>query len=324
MTDLLISVIVPIYNVEKYLDRCIESIVNQTYKNLEIILVDDGSPDNCPAMCDDWAKKDNRIKVIHKENGGLSDARNAGLDVFKGDWVLFVDSDDTIEADMAGDLLLAAITNNTQIAMCGMNICYEDGSSRPYVVSLKSEVISSELYLEHLYDCRGCFVVACNKIYNRSLFDTYRFKKGILFEDAEVIYRIVHEAKAVSVLKKAYYNYFQISNSISRSSFNVKKLSIVDTMLEQKKFFLEHDLKTAYKNLLETLIYRIRAAAICSVIYCNNKADFSHYYKLFRKALFDVVTMKASIGRRELVRDFIFLIFPHTFIYVTKDKYTDL
>ena len=95
----LISVIVPIYNVEKYLDRCVDSIINQTYKNLEIILVDDGSPDNCPQMCDDYAKKDSRIKVVHKENGGLSDARNVGMEVATGEYVSFIDSDDYISLD---------------------------------------------------------------------------------------------------------------------------------------------------------------------------------------------------------------------------------
>ena len=95
-----ISVVVPVYNVEEYLDQCVESLVGQTYKNLEVILVDDGSPDNCPAMCDEWAERDNRIKVIHKENGGVSSARNAALDIASGDYIGFVDSDDWIEPDM--------------------------------------------------------------------------------------------------------------------------------------------------------------------------------------------------------------------------------
>ena len=104
-----ISVIVPVYKVEKYLDKCVESIVNQTYKNLEIILVDDGSPDNCPAMCDEWAEKDERIRVIHKENGGLADARNAGMDIATGDYIGFVDSDDWIEPNMYEVLLKNAL-----------------------------------------------------------------------------------------------------------------------------------------------------------------------------------------------------------------------
>ena len=324
MTNPLITVIVPVYKVEAYLDRCVTSILQQTYENLEIILVDDGSPDNCPAMCDEWKKKDERIKVIHKENGGLSDARNAGLDVMQGEWVLFVDSDDTVQSDMVDDLYRTAQNNNTQIAMCGMNICYEDGTSSSFVTSLKDDTISAKVYLEHLYDCRGCFVVACNKIYESNLFKQYRFKKGLVYEDAELVYKIIFDAQVVSLVKKSYYNYYQIADSISRSSFNPKKLSIIDTMLEQKNFFLSHQLEFAYSNMLEHLVYRLKAAAICSIIYCKNKSDFRRYYKLFRNALLDVFLLRATIGKRELLRDIIFLFVPHFFIYVTKEKYTYL
>ena len=113
-----ISIIVPVYKVEKYLDKCVNSIVGQTYKNLEIILVDDGSPDNCPAMCDEWAQKDSRIKVIHKKNGGLSSARNAGLDACTGDYIGFVDSDDWIEPDMYEYLLNIGMKNNADVSRC--------------------------------------------------------------------------------------------------------------------------------------------------------------------------------------------------------------
>ena len=117
-----ISVIVPVYKVEKYLDRCVESIVNQTYKNLEIILVDDGSPDNCPVMCDEWAEKDERIRVIHKENGGLADARNAGMNIATGDYIGFVDSDDWIEPNMYEVLLKNALKYDADISRCGLSV----------------------------------------------------------------------------------------------------------------------------------------------------------------------------------------------------------
>ena len=114
-----VSIIVPVYNVEKYLDKCIESIVNQTYRNIEIILVDDGSPDKCPEICNEWAKKDDRIKVIHKENGGLSSARNAALEIAQGDYITFVDSDDWIENDMIQSMLTCAAKNDADIVCCG-------------------------------------------------------------------------------------------------------------------------------------------------------------------------------------------------------------
>lgn len=114
-----VSIIVPVYKVEKYLDRCVESLINQTLKNIEIILVDDGSPDNCPALCDKWAKKDDRIKVIHKENAGLGFARNSGMEIAKGRFIGFVDSDDYVKNDMFERLFLAATKENAEIAMCG-------------------------------------------------------------------------------------------------------------------------------------------------------------------------------------------------------------
>ena len=120
MSKSLISVIVPVYKVENFLDRCVESIVGQTYENLEIILVDDGSPDNCPAMCDEWAEKDSRIRVIHKENGGLCSARNAGMDIAAGDYLGFVDSDDCIEPDMYQLLVENAVSTQADISRCGI------------------------------------------------------------------------------------------------------------------------------------------------------------------------------------------------------------
>ncbi len=322
MDNPLISVIVPVYNVEKYLDRCVESIVNQTYQNLEIILVDDGSPDNCPAMCDEWAKKDSRIVVIHKENGGLSDARNAGLDVFNGQWVLFFDSDDTVDLQIIKLLYQAVTKNDVKLAVCGMNVCYDDGRKCAFNIKVNGNTIKADEYLEHFYDFRGSFIVAWNKLFHRSLFNEFRFKKGIIFEDAELIYKIAFLAGEVSIVDKPLYNYFQTPDSLSRSSFNQKKLSIVDTLLEQKDFFAAHQLNKCYKNNLEQLIYRSRSAAIASLYYLNNKILFRKYYKIFRKAYFEIIKLLAPVSKREMIRYTLFLIFPRGFVWLTKDKYS--
>lgn len=130
---ILLSVIVPVYKVESYLDRCVESIVGQSYRNLEIILVDDGSPDGCPEKCDDWAKRDNRIKVIHKQNAGLGFARNSGLDIATGEYVAFVDSDDYIENDMYRTLIDAACRHNADMVSCGFNKQLASGEFLPCV-----------------------------------------------------------------------------------------------------------------------------------------------------------------------------------------------
>ena len=129
MTEDLISVIIPVYKVEKYLDECLASVTGQTYRNLEIILVDDGSPDRCGEICDQWANKDNRIRVIHKQNGGLADARNAGIDVATGDYISFVDSDDYVDEDFLEGLYSALKKFNTKLAICNMTTFDENGKT---------------------------------------------------------------------------------------------------------------------------------------------------------------------------------------------------
>ena len=182
----LISVIVPVYKSEKYLDKCVESIVNQTYKNLEIILVDDGSPDNCPQICDEWAKKDSRIKVIHKENGGVSSARNAGLDNSFGDYIGFVDGDDFIENDFYECLYDNLVENGADISFCSFKTLDEKigeyAKSNNYGNTEKS-LAGEELLSEFFSTCKGELVSFCNKIIKRSLFDELRFPQGRVFED---------------------------------------------------------------------------------------------------------------------------------------------
>ncbi|MGN0521376.1 MAG: glycosyltransferase family 2 protein [Eubacterium sp.] len=181
-----ISVIVPIYKTEKYLDKCIESIVNQTYENLEIILVDDGSPDGCPRKCDEWAERDSRIKVIHKENGGISSARNAGLDNATGDFIGFVDGDDFIENDFYEILINNLIENDADISFCSFKY-YNDGSTS-YSTGVEYQnnltVLNSKALLSDFFSsCKGELVSLCNKVIKRSLFEGLRFPQGRIFED---------------------------------------------------------------------------------------------------------------------------------------------
>ena len=164
MDQPLISVIVPIYNVEEYLDRCVESIVNQTYKNLEIILVDDGSPDNCPQMCDNWAEKDSRIKAVHKENGGLSDARNAGMPFATGEIISFIDSDDWIELNMFETMLNRMIEDNSDIVSCGVKWVEEDGCLIRDVTS-ENEVLDNKTAMKELLNDSKLKQHVWNKIY---------------------------------------------------------------------------------------------------------------------------------------------------------------
>ncbi len=213
-----ISVIIPVYKVEQYLNRCVESVVNQTYKNLEIILVDDGSPDNCPKMCDAWAKKDDRIKVIHKINGGLSDARNAGLDIATGDYVTFLDSDDTIMPDFSDACM--SIAKTTDI--------------------LKSDFVGNKTKMIYLYVANGkrykinYQISACGKVYRVEFLknNSIKFKKGLYHEDVDFSLRVLLAKPNIQESNVNFYYYnTETQGSITREINNEKyKKRIVDTM----------------------------------------------------------------------------------------------
>lgn len=222
-----ISVIVPIYKVEAYLDRCVKSIEGQTYEALEIILVDDGSPDNCPAMCDAWAAKDERIRVIHKKNGGLSDARNAGIEASKGDYLLFVDSDDYIEPVMCEKMLLAAEGAQADIAVCNFYWEYSDHREMQKSLGISGRIISKDNILDDYFSSnKVTMTVAWNKLYRRELFFTpehIRYPKGLLHEDEFTSYRLLYAGRKTVVLDEPYYHYIQRDGSIM-SNYNEKNL----------------------------------------------------------------------------------------------------
>lgn len=213
----LISVIVPIYKVEKYLSKCIESIIAQEYSNIEIILVDDGSPDNCGKICDDYAIKDNRVKVIHKENGGLSSARNAGIDIAQGEYIGFVDSDDTIEPYMYEKLYNAIYHDKTKLAVCAVNYIYENGEI------LRKKSVGKDMTFDFYHAMiemnshRIFDMGAWSKLYHRDLFKDLRFPIGKLSEDYYIMFRIFDRAQTISYVDTACYNYLQRENSITRS-----------------------------------------------------------------------------------------------------------
>lgn len=220
----LISVIVPIYNVEKYLDRCVQSIVDQTYVNLEIILVDDGSPDNCPAMCDAWAAKDRRIKVIHKENGGLSDARNAGMDVATGEFIAFVDSDDSIEPEFLQELYDAITANNAEVAECATSYVDENGNVLRLRESANVTEIGKIESLRRLVLEDGIYQTVWNKLYRREAIGDIRFEVGKYHEDEFWTYRVLDRIERLAVVREPLYNYLQRGSSIIGVGFNIRRL----------------------------------------------------------------------------------------------------
>lgn len=218
----LISVIIPVYQVEKYLDRCVTSVINQTYANLEIILVDDGSFDSCPQLCDGWTSRDKRIKVIHKENGGLSEARNVGTKASTGEYIGFVDSDDYINPDMYLMLMDAVRKTDADIGMCGVVTENEDECISTETVKGTCEyvVLSGEDAIIDLFTC-NTYVrhAAWNKLYKRALFDDIQFPEKRLFEDAAIMYKILSMTDKVVFIDALLYHYVQRQGSICHSAY---------------------------------------------------------------------------------------------------------
>jgi len=209
-----ISVIVPVYNVELYLEKCIESICNQTYKNLQIILVDDGSTDSSGNICDLYGKKDNRITVIHKTNGGLSDARNAGLDIADGEYIGFVDSDDYIAPEMFEHLLNLSKINNGDIVICDK---VEFNENETICVNNKLEqitVLDRNLAIAQLANDTTIRSHVWNKLYKHNLFDGIRFDVGKAYEDVYIMHRLFLKTQKIVITNQVFYYYLQRSNSI--------------------------------------------------------------------------------------------------------------
>lgn len=232
MSKQIVSIIVPVYNVENYLKRCIESIINQTYNHLEIILVDDGSTDNSGAICDEYSQKDSRIRVIHKENGGLSSARNAGLDICTGEYVSFIDSDDFVSASFVEQMLNLLLTNDCDIVKCsfvrGTNNRFngEDTEKSAIVTLLGREATYNSQYS----------VIACDKLYKISLFYDIRFPLVKKCEDEATYYKLAYAAKKVCITKRALYYYFMSENSIMRNN-REQDFSFMSIYRDRIKFF---------------------------------------------------------------------------------------
>ena len=223
-----ISVIVPVYKVEPYIHKCVDSILAQTFSDYELILVDDGSPDTCGNICDEYAKKDARIRVIHKENGGLSDARNAGMKIACGEYVIFIDSDDYIKPNFVEILYRACVSHKADVAMCGYVTVDEQGNNiKNYYPNEPQniEVVTGRTLLHYFYKEDGVVnQVVWNKIYKKSLFNKLKFQKGRYYEDGYIIAPLFWNVKKIAIVRNTLYYYVQRKNSIMNSKINTKKI----------------------------------------------------------------------------------------------------
>jgi len=238
----LVSVIVPVYNVKKYLKRCVSSLMSQTYANLEIILIDDGSTDGSGAICDDLANCDGRIKVIHQVNQGLSAARNAGIDASCGTYLCFVDSDDYVNSDYVKYLYEICVKNNCDIGICYHRVTDEDNYegiidwNRPVEVYTREEIF--DMFYSH--DWHSSFVIAWNKIYKRDVIGNIRYEVGIIHEDEATTFKYLYNAKKIAFGKEVAYYYYNRPESITGLAYSKKNLDILKAYENRLQFYKEH------------------------------------------------------------------------------------
>ncbi|HEL2594358.1 TPA: glycosyltransferase [Streptococcus suis] len=251
MNKPLISIIVPVYNVENYLDECIQTVLAQTYSNWELLLINDGSTDSSGSMCDDYARRDGRIRVIHMKNRGVSEARNTGLTLSKGEYITFLDSDDGIREDFLETCLTTAIQHDVDIVIGHFFIWDENQQTFYYFVEQSQkdtiELISAQEALNRQVVWKNFntapFVVAWGKVFKATLFNTIRFPKGKVFEDEYTIHKALLKSDSVALINKEFYMYRRHGNSIMTSDFSLSKVlnniealeeRIVDLVLAKK------------------------------------------------------------------------------------------
>lgn len=238
MSDPLISVIVPVYKVERYLERCVNSICNQTYTNLEIILVNDGSPDRCGEICDAFARKDSRIHVFHKENGGQASARNLGLSVAKGEWIGFVDSDDTIASNMYEKLLEIADTYDADIVCCGIERVDDNGHLSYFNDQLDDLLVLNRVdAFQELIQNYRITNAPVDKLYHKNVFEDVRMLEGMIYEDFEVMPRVLVNASKVVYTGDPLYYYYMSPNSTMRAAFSPRQFDVVKASLLRLKTY---------------------------------------------------------------------------------------
>ncbi len=326
----LISVIIPVYKVEKYLDKCITSVATQTYTNLEIILIDDGSPDKCPAICDAWKECDSRVKVIHRKNGGLSVARNDGLKLATGDFIGFVDSDDWIDSKMYEVLLAAIRETNSDIAVCN----YHNESSdlknvKNKIQTYEKFLFSSEEALRYIVSDKSFISTSVwNKLYKKNILLNSNFPEGKICEDILWTAEIVGKAKSLICIDSCLYHYtYQRSESLSNDGNIIRKrlLDQIDLFEKRKEYIIEN-----FPNLKEITILKFQE--FCYELYLisyKNKFFFDkegnirrELHRHYRKAGFFVIWDIEKINIK--IAHILFWICPRHFVkiyyFISKNK----
>ena len=273
-----VSVIVPVYKVEQYISKCLDSLVNQTLEDMEIIVVNDGSPDNSEKIIKDYAKKYKNIKYLKKENGGLSSARNFGLKHATGEYIGFVDSDDYVDKRMYQMMYEKAIEASADLVVCDLNYVYEDKEEKAYS-NIKTDTTDIKSIMNNIYPA------AWNKLYKKELFDNeVYFKEGVWYEDVEFIYRLLPYVNKIGVVHEHFYKYIQRENSIIRT-IDKRLYNYIDNWNGILEFYKKRDLYISYKKELEYSYVRYLYATFIKQA-C--KYDYENYLKAVDEAIKNV------------------------------------
>lgn len=311
-----ISVIVPVYNVAPYLEKCVESIRGQSYANLEIILVDDGSTDHSGTICDRYATMDPRVRVLHKANGGLSDARNTGLEIANGSWYMFIDSDDSIAPDTVMQLYTAAVTHDCQIAVCNMVRIYEDGSTEPfYHPTSEITILSGSQRLETLQQPS-----VCNKLFRADLFENVRFPVGKFYEDTFVYHILAYQAEHIVLTGQDSYYYFSRPESIlGQKKYTDRYFDFIEAIYARMIYLLEHGVE----HYGEEACLSLYAAVACGERYLARTPDNAPRFKQMRRwyrVAYDHLIKRTDTGWKQKLRLILLRFCPklHSGIYLRR------
>jgi glycosyltransferase involved in cell wall biosynthesis len=315
-----ISIIVPVYNVEGYLRKCVNSILNQTIKNIEVILVNDGSKDNSGDICDEYKKKDSRVVVIHKENGGLSSARNAGLEIATGELIGFIDSDDWIEPDYFQILYEGLIKNNADISV--MKLRYVTNHEKIEFNTEKKEEwveLTRHKAIESFFSNNFIENSACNKLYRSNLFEGIRYPEGMLMEDKATTYKLIHKANLVVVNLSKKYHYYLRNDSIMQCEFNKRKFHSLEIHMEQIKFI---DVNYPEFYGLIRARYAYEAFRLLLMMIRSNyseKGDLERCLKVIKDNIKYVIKEK-RLGLHHKIYITLFYLFPKVVVKASKSK----
>lgn len=303
--DRLISIIIPVYNCEKYLERCINSVLEQSYSNLELILVDDGSTDRSGSICDDYQKKDDRVVVVHSTNGGAAKSRNSGIDIARGEYIGFIDSDDYISPSMYEHMICVLNESNAEMAVCNYLYVDKEGNDLHRASSIvRDEVIERIDYLKRLTEpYSGYYITPWNRVYRRELFNGLRFPEGMTHEDNVLTHRIVDRCGRIAIISKEYAYYTQRSDSVSKSHKSYRFYDNIDALADRIEFYGK---KEEYYPLIAASIHQL----------CSKFIEFRRLY------IFHAKKSRAGLERTKKARELVKAILDRYEIYtVASDMY---